>query len=95
MRKILLGVAAMGVILMGSAAAERAYAMAVGTPTGLQAAIDTARVTDSVHCRSYRHRHSRWDPAYHPWGTGCIIGPLVRPGIIVRPAPRRRVIIIR
>ncbi len=93
MRNLLLAIAATGAVLIGGALIEPAHAMAVGSPTGLRAAVDEINATTFVHCApGWRHHLARWG-----WWDGCRAAPL----IVVRPrprlwvAPRRRVIIVR
>jgi len=83
-----------GMTLVGISVSGPVHAISAAAPEGLRAAIEDVGITERAHCRSYRHRHSRYDPRYHPWGTGCVVAPFVGP-VIVRPAPRRRVIIVR
>jgi hypothetical protein len=44
-----------------------ASSITIGTPTGVRQAIDALHMTESVHCRKYRHRHRHG----HAWSRGC------------------------
>lgn len=50
MRKVLLSVAAVAAMLVSGSMIQRAEAVTIGAPAGMQTAVDDLAVVDRVHC---------------------------------------------
>ena len=78
MRKLLLTVAAVGVLAAG-ALSSRADAMIIDGPAALRHAIGNSGLTHKVHCQWGRPHHLRrwgwWDGCYRGMRRGFVIGP--------------------
>jgi hypothetical protein len=85
MRKVLLSVAALAAMLMSGSFVQRADAVTIGAPSGMQSAADDMALVDRVHCvPGWPHHY----PNYWRRRDGCLRGGgVVIPG---RPIWRHR-----